>query len=336
MKLSNVIGRSRKGYQRYSCKPYWTTPHGSKNGGVSIEQLPHSFTSFFELAARNNETDLPADKLRGILAPHVKPWGRAGVHQACAYQVVAEYIEQVRPETVVVVARYHAPKTLCGFEATETYAPACTHFRMPFADLEVDHGVVARACAGFNSVMQSTDIFEEQYSMEVQLLWLSAISQALDYQLKIAPVLMGWKKVQGDLAREVKANLADGVRIGRNIATREDLNRVLLIASADLCHAQPPDITDTLDRQTVKVIQGLATHPFRDHFQKNIRGENTWQRDLRAVCSRSAIAAFMGMGRALPGSSVVELARGSNHLGRGQLPNQLAGYASLALVGGVV
>ncbi|MBU0687672.1 MAG: AmmeMemoRadiSam system protein B [Candidatus Margulisbacteria bacterium] len=257
---------------------------------------------------------------RGVLAPHVKPRGDGARVQAHAYSVIRD----IRPDKVVVVSMNHNEKAEPRQEGI--HAPNFTHYRMPLADLRVNFDLLDAVCGipAHNSV----DMFEGQNSMEVQLLWLSAISRALDYEIEIAPIIL-------DYFENHHINWQRSAMVGERVARLgDDFGRIMLIATADLCHGHNKDITQRVDQRTIAQIGLLNREGMLKYFWDTVYyGRTEFVEDIRQpCCSGNAIAAFLGLGDGLERAKVVELARGSTHDYIQSDVSDNVGFASLAVL----
>lgn len=266
--------------------------------------------------------------LRGALTSHA-PLAMSGHVQAHVFAAIREF----RPETVVVVAHNHLSVEKLGRRVAGVRLPDFTHIETPFSELEVDKDLALAVCGepteakAYLSITGDQSVYIDQHPLAVPFLWLSAISETLDYSMKVAPLVIGLPS--GGFEQGL-----DGWLLGRGMAAQRFGGRNLMLVSANLCHRQDQQITEAMDIMTLERVAQSDREGFYGYIEGQDAARNQWDTNITAACSLPAISAFIGLREALLNPKVVELSRGSTHhlIEEKEGNAGKIGMASLALV----
>jgi len=182
--------------------------------------------------------------IAAIIAPHAG-YAYSGAVAAAAYK----QIQGLAFDTVVVIAPSHR----AFFRGAAVYSGGA--YRTPLGDVRVDLDFCRRLTA-FDPVIALSDLGHDatgggwEHSLEVHLPFLQIVLG----QFALVPVVMGDQEYQ------------TAKKLGEHLARLATLDRTLIVASSDLAHGHPYDVTRRLDDTAAAAVEEFFPPDFYDQY----------------------------------------------------------------------
>jgi len=251
---------------------------------------------------------VPAQAVPGeILAIQVPHAGYRYSAAVAAYGYKA--LAGTKADTVVIIGHdAHAP----GVVAILANAEA---FETPLGRVPVDTEMVAGLAKEDPGITVHNDIHRRDHTVEVQLPFLQTVMPGC----RIVPVLFG------DPKPESCRLFAEA--IARQAGTR----RVLIVASTDLTHYPPSDVSARIDKETMGRVERLDVPALFTYLQEAVRrgsGDNV----QTAMCASGGVGTALYYAQARGPVAVRVLHRANSGDVRGGDRGRVVGYAAAAIV----
>lgn len=235
---------------------------------------------------------LPVKDLKAIIVPHAG-YVYSGSVAASAYRLV----KNGPFETVVIIGTSHRH----GFRGCSIYPQG--GYQTPLGVASIDTSLAKRLSqvSGFQYI---PDAHKMEHSIEVQVPFIQKVLPGV----KIVPVLMGApsKKTITKLADTLAQILKD--------------KKVLVVASTDMSHFLSKDKANTLDGETIELIQSQNINPL---IKKLERRENI-------MCGGGGVVSTLLFAQA-SGAAHIEILRYADSSSAGGPESQVVGYLSAAV-----
>lgn len=251
---------------------------------------------------------VPAQAMSGevlaLLVPH------AGYRYSAA---VAAYgykaLDGMKADTVVIIGHdAHAR----GIVALLSDVPA---FETPLGRVEVDTELVAALTRENRGIIVHNDVHRRDHTVEVQLPFLQVVMPGC----RIVPALFGEPKP------ETCRVFAEA------IARQRGSRRLLIVASTDLTHYPPSDVSARIDKETMSRVERMdvpALFTYLDEAARQGSGDNV----QTAMCASGGVGTALTYARAMGPAAVHVLHRANSGDVRGGDPDRVVGYAAAVIV----
>jgi AmmeMemoRadiSam system protein B len=184
---------------------------------------------------------LPVDQpisdaqLIALVSPHA---GYMCSGYAAAYGF-GRLAEGPRPDTAIVLGvNHHGVGAPIAVDTSEPW-------QTPLGIMEID-GDLARAIAESGAAEADAEAHRGEHSVEVQLPFLQYLWSGVGF----VPIVLG-------LSPSSSSTRERAAQLGRAIAKASAGRRVVLIASTDLSHYEPPDVAERMDKQAIRQMLSL-------------------------------------------------------------------------------
>jgi AmmeMemoRadiSam system protein B len=198
-----------------------------------------------EEVARYFIADVPPTRALAVVSPH------AGL-QYSGPVAGAVFARLAPPETVILVGPNHT-----GLGPVISVYPDGA-WAMPGGEVPIDEGLARNLLARCPAAQADTEAHRFEHCLEVQLPFLQHLTAGDPADrarpLRIVPVVL--RTTRQDLCRELGRCLADLI-LEQEGAGAGRAAQPLLVASTDMTHYEPEEVTRQKDRFAIEAIQGF-------------------------------------------------------------------------------
>jgi hypothetical protein len=199
--------------------------------GSWYDNKPEALSRQLDRYILQAETNASTEGIVGLVAPHAG-YAYSGQIAAHAYRLV----HGKNYDTVIIIGTAHRH----GFRGCSIYPKG--GYETPFGVAEIDETLASEISktSGFKFIPKA---HEEEHSVEMQVPFIQKVLP----EAKIVPIIMGApsKKTISSLAEAFAKTLSD--------------KKVLIIASTDLSHFFPKRKANTVDTETLALIESMDT-----------------------------------------------------------------------------
>jgi AmmeMemoRadiSam system protein B len=238
----------------------------------------------------------------GIVSPHAG-YIYSGPVEGAIYSAVDI------PPSVLLLGPNHRLSTFELYGKALLFSSGC--FVTPLGEVSIDEDLAGLLLSGGAMIVADASSHKLEHSLEVQLPFL----QVLRSDVKIVPMLMnlGWSEDPRQLHDACKS-------LGEIIAAaiRAHTQDVLIVASSDMNHREPREVTERKDRRALERIEAFDVAGFLE----------VTDRENITVCGKVAIATMLEAARGLGATEAQVVMYGDSGDASGDI-HDVVGYAGI-------